>query len=479
MFGLNDHISNLIGNALNYQIKSNFKDFGFVVDGPTEDPIANINAIKANQPAKLYTYLPFQENASVGQQLGTITPTTPEAAAALKASLIHLDRDGNPMLDNANNYQIEQDSNLTFASGGKGVPTNIQVGQDSILVLAADTKANHISVSGNSHIKLAKDSQVTHTIFNETNTGKSDKQHGFVPEEICLQSSFTDFANDRLEATAAGAKDVADNSNIYNTHVKNYHLKDTTVGHFDPEGRDFKPTGELQDCDLANVRLYNNYAPIVVKNLKAKNLAIMSSKSPIFLQNTTLNNSYLSDSGSKAFNAAHIFDIKDSKLDHVISNHALNCDHSQMTGSKDKPLLLTIGLEIDHGVLNYPNGAITAMPARGIEAVEVVDSTAKDHYGKTHQHFISENTANNKAYQKLAKLNQQKDNAEFENTPIDSMDNGFFTEDEDIASREKNALLDPLAFEANDNLFQEARKPIAKELLGYYAPNKKDEEPEL
>lgn len=479
MFDLNDHISNLIGNALNYKITRPFKEFGFVVDGPTEDPIANIQAIKPNQPTKLYTYLPFQEDASVGQQLGTITPTTPEAAAALKASLIHLDQDGNPMLDNANHYQIEQDSNLTFAAGGQNVPTNIQVGQDSSLTLAADTKADHISVSGNSHIKLAKDSQVSHTIFNETDTGKSDKKRGFVPEEICLQSNFTDFANDRLEATATGAKDVADNSNIYNTHVKNYHLKDTTVGHFGPEGRDFKPTGELQDCDLSNVRLYNNYAPIVIKNLKAKNLAVMSSKLPIFIQNTVFNNSYLSDSGSKAFSADHIFDIKDSKLDYVIANQALNCNHSQMTGSKDKPLLLTIGLEIDHGVLNYPDGAITAMPAKGIEAVEVVDSTAKDHYGKTHQHFLSENTANNKAYQKLAQLNQQKNNAEFENTPIDSMDNGFFTENEDIASRKQNALLDPLAFAANDDLFQKARKPVVQELLGHYAPNNKKEEPEL
>lgn len=150
-------------------------DFAMIVDGNSDNPIENINNIKAGEPVHLLAYR--VGDYCIGKTImpaGTITFEEEKAARKFKESLLDGDK-----LANRNKIFLHQHANVLIK--GKALPNNIDVSHSN-LVLDENTKVGGLVVR-NSNIRLKEGSRVTHSYFYDTKTISLDKTNK-TPEAI-------------------------------------------------------------------------------------------------------------------------------------------------------------------------------------------------------------------------------------------------------------------------------------------------------
>lgn len=150
-------------------------DFAMIVDGDSDNPIENINSIKAGEPVHLLAYR--VGDYRIGKPImpaGTITFEEEKAARKFKESLLDGDK-----LANRNKIFLHQHANVLIK--GKTLPNNIDVSHSN-LVLDENTKVGGLKVR-NSNIRLKEGSRVTHSYFYDTKTISLDKTNK-APEAI-------------------------------------------------------------------------------------------------------------------------------------------------------------------------------------------------------------------------------------------------------------------------------------------------------
>lgn len=435
---LSEHMRKLLANAAKYPTTADFKHFGFVVDGPSEDPVENINTIEPGQPVHMYSFMPDKND--VGRELGRIMAMTTMGARVIQQSFL-TEKDGKPCLQNRNHYRLDRDCSLVFDEIGVDEPMDISLTNHSNLILGQNVTAKNITLTDRSFIHAATNSELTDSVFINTHTGNMSL-NGLEPEPVLFDTKLSAFVDSEIANTVEHKQ--IHNANIYNTHLEDSNVIDTTLGVFDPKGHSYRPMSYMRSSDLKNARVSNDKQFKLV-NAKMENTAIQSEKAGINIRNTTLDNSYLSDSGLTALVPNKDFDLKDSHIDSFMTDHPLVCEDATITASDDNPIISTTDLKVVKRKLKYPDGAIVTSPDP--HGVEVHLEPLRNQ--KVPAGFKAVNRKQ-KDYRKLANLNMFKDNAEFENC-------NAIVDQFDVVMKEnalkQNALLNPAAFKDNEHLF--------------------------
>lgn len=444
---LNQHLQALLKNTSKYQTTTDFNNFGFVVDGPTEDPIANIKAIKPEEPVQMYSFMPFKHD--VGRALGKIMPMTDMGARVLQQAFL-TEKHGQPCLQNRNHYRIERDCALVFDEIGIYEPMDISLTNHSNLILGENVIAKNVTLTDFSFISAETNSELTDSIFANTVTGKPVGRR-FQPEPVLFNTSLSAFINSEIANTHN--PNLISNANIYNTHLENAELIDTTVGLPEAKVDPKQQPNFLKDTSLTNVRLINA-KPFNLADVQMQNTALTARQAAIKMHHTTLNNSYISDTGLPDLAPASEIVLNNAKIDHLITNQPLNCHDTEISASSKTPIVSAAALTIAYRKLAYPKGAIVTKSKKPLD-IRLAPSGLQ----QPPKSFKPVNPQQ-KAYQQLAQLNATKNNAKFENDlALIDPDNDNLPA-EQTAALTPNALLDTKAVEATDCLFTAAQAAV-------------------
>lgn len=189
-------------------------NFVMIVDGDSNDPIENINNIKAGTPIQLLAY-------RIGKPIepaGTITFEQKRAAKKFKESLLD---DGR--LTNKNQIFLHDNAHVTIA--GKDLPSDINV-SNSNLVLDKGTKVNGLTIGSNSNIHLKKGSKITNSSLYNTKTIAFDKESIIatdVPKLIYGAAKLV------MNDSYASDSKISNNSGLLSSRVLNAKIIDSAL----------------------------------------------------------------------------------------------------------------------------------------------------------------------------------------------------------------------------------------------------------
>lgn len=484
-----EHLKALFANASQLPTDGAFNHFGFLIDGASDDPIENIQNIEPFKPVTLFGYHPkdtkpkarFVDSAAMdssyhGQKLGVIMARTPEAVESLKDSLLFRNADNQLTLSNKKKLRIKGNSQLAFADE---MPDNLYLDSGSQLIADRDCRIDNVMIDEHAQVSLAPHSKLVDTGFFHTTTGTLDSEGNFIPGPVNMRDIASLFVNSQIARSKLEKQLQTKGANLYNTLALDSKIIDSTVGYDDPLNKMPKIINRLVSANLNNSKIDSQYGSKLTKT-QITDTNFQTGRLPVSVANTKINRSYISDAGVRSLHAAGKMAITDSEISDFMTDHELEADSSVIKGSKEKPIVATQALLLKKQNVNYPEGAIFAIPDNGKD--KDVDHMAKEeekqqYRGQTDLASCYLVNPNNKAYQELAKANNSKDNADFES--YDLID-PITLVSVSPAESTKNRLLDPTYYAANSTLFSETRASLlAAQNFKTSAKTKEQDEPEL
>lgn len=469
----NMHLKELLDNAAQLPKTATFDKFGFLIDGDSTNPVENINNLEPFKPVTLIGYCSNSNEDYYGEKIGVIMPRTPEAVKSLKASLLEPNANGKPALSNAKRLRILHNSQLAFADE---MPLDVHLDRNSQLILDRDCKINRITAN-NSKIYLAPGSDLLDSTCFNTQTGTLDGEGNFIPGPVNLKDVESFFSNSQI-AQARSEQLHTDGANLYDTLALDSNIVDSTIGFDNFSDKMPKIINHLVSANLNDSKIDSQNGCKITK-AKITNTSIQAGRLPVTVNNAKVNNSYMSDAAMNGLHIGSEIAIKDSDVSDVITDSYFEVSSSSVKGSKEKPIVATQGLEIKKQNLDYPEGAIFATPDEYIEDDKLdcgarIDGKQKTP-GKADSIFCFPVNANNKSYQKLAYLNNAKDNADFEGYDYTDPIAYIGIPKEEFT---KNNMVNPDYYFANSTLFSKTRASLlAAENTKTKA--KEQDEPEL
>lgn len=203
-----EHLKTLFANAAQLPTDGTFNNFGFLIDGASDDPIENIQNIEPFKPVTLIGYhltdtkpktkfvnAATMDSSDHGQKLGVIMARTPEAVKSLKNSL--LVRNTNNQLTLSNKKQLRIKGNSQFAFAGE-MPANLYLDNGSQLIAARDCKLDGVMVDEHAQVSLAPHSKLLDTSFFNTKTGTLDNEGNFIPGPVNMCDIESLFVNSQI-----------------------------------------------------------------------------------------------------------------------------------------------------------------------------------------------------------------------------------------------------------------------------------------
>lgn len=485
-----EHLKALFANASQLPTSGTFNNFGFLIDGASDDPIENIQNIEPFKPITLIGYHPkntkpktrFVNAATMdasdhGQKLGVIMARTPEAVKSLKDSLLFRNANNQLTLSNEKQLRIKGNSQLAFAGE---MPANLYLDNESQLIADRDCKLDGVMVDEHAQVSLAPHSKLLDTSFFNTQTGTLDGAGNFISGPVNMRDSESLFVSSQIVQSRLEKQLETKGANVYNTFALDSNIIDSTVGFDDFSTKIPKISNRLVSADLNNSKVDSQYGSKLTK-VQITDTNFQTGRLPVSVINTKINRSYISDAGVRSLHAAGKMAIKDSEISDFMTDHELEADSSVIKGSKEKPIVATQALLLKKQKINYPEGAIIAIPDDS-KSDKDVDHLAKEeekqqYRGHTDLTSCYPVNPNNKAYQELAKANNSKDNADFES--YDLID-PITLVSVSPAESTKNRLLDPTYYAANSTLFSETRASLlAAQNFKTSAKTKEQDELEL
>lgn len=483
-----EHLKTLFANASQLPTDGTFNHFGFLIDGASDDPIENIANIEPFKPVTLFAYHPkdttpktrFVNSAAMdssyhGQKLGVIMARTPEAVKSLKDSLLFRNANNQLTLSNKKKLSIKGNSQLAFAGE---MPDNLYLDSGSQLIADRDCRIDDVMVDEHAQVSLAPHSKLVDTGFFHTKTGTLDSEGNFIPGPVNMRDIASLFVNSQIAQSNLEKQLQTKDANLYNTLALDSKIIDSTVGYDDPLNKMPKIINHLVSANLNNSKIDSQYGSKLTK-AQITDTNFQTGRLPVTVTNTKIKRSYISDAGVRSLHAAGEMNMKDSEISDFMTDHEIEADSSVIKGSEEKPIVATQALLLNEQKVNYPQGAIFAFPDDG-KFNKDVDHIAKEeekqqYRGRTDLASCYLVNPNNKAYQKLAKANNSKDNADFES--YDLID-PITLVSVSPAESTKNRLLDPTYYAANSALFSETRDSLLA-AQNFKTNAKTQDEPEL
>ena len=308
-------------------------NFAMIVDGDSNDPVENINNIKAGTPIQLLAY-------RLGKPIepaGTITFEQERAAKKFKESLLD---DGR--LANKNQIFLHDNAHVTVA--GKDLPNDINV-SNSNLVLDKGTKVNGLKMGSNSDIHLKKGSKITNSSLYNTKTIAFDKNR-------IKTSSAPIFVNGAAKLVMHDSylsdSEISNNSGVLASRVLNAKIIDSALSKSYVSFYNRCLESDLPDKNIGATIIKSNLANSQIKvfspEYKSDLLGIIIDNSSLekthigtINSETTIRNSDLSHFTLVEPDIS-VNDITDSDVSNLTLNKSTSISDSRISNKTKKPV---------------------------------------------------------------------------------------------------------------------------------------------
>ena len=308
-------------------------NFAMIVDGDSNDPVENINNIKAGTPIQLLAY-------RLGKPIepaGTITFEQERAAKKFKESLLD---DGR--LANKNQIFLHDNAHVTVA--GKDLPNDINV-SNSNLVLDKGTKVNGLKMGGNSDIHLKKGSKITNSSLYNTKTIAFDKNR-------IKTSSAPIFVNGAAKLVMHDSylsdSEISNNSGVLASSVLNAKIIDSALSKSYVSFYNRRPESDLHDKNAGITIIKSNVAN---SQIKAFSPEYKSDLVGITIYNSSLEKTHIgtinSETTIRNSDLSHftlvepdisVNDITDSDVSNLTLNKSTSISDSRISNKTKKPV---------------------------------------------------------------------------------------------------------------------------------------------
>lgn len=332
-------------------------DFAMIVDGDSDNPIENINNIKAGEPVHLLAYR--VGDYCIGKPImpaGTITFEEEKAARKFKESLLDGDK-----LANRNKIFLHQHANVLIK--GKTLPNNIDVSHSN-LVLDENTKIGGLVVR-NSNIRLKEGSRVTHSYFYDTKTVSLDKTNK--TSEAIEDAARIITKDSHITHCELGEDTCVLSSRLINSRISESILKKSYTNAFGPNyplsSEPRKPNLTITESALTNSQIKafsTEYDPelfnMTIDNSSLENAHIGTNNAFTTIKNADLSDFVFAESDSS------INKITDATVSNLVLNKEAIIKNSVILNNTKEPVYANQRAYMTNAMLRFDKGYNLVQP---------------------------------------------------------------------------------------------------------------------
>lgn len=377
-----------------------------LVDGPSTNPIINVQAIKPNQTVQLlgittkpsyqtnHTSQKYWANGECIYPIGTITVKNKIAAQKLQDCFL-----SNGKLANENQLFVGTGAKLIITGGV--LPHELILTDYSELILAGNCHINNIWLTKQSHLNLSRNSVLKNTYLENVSTGEYQVNNQGTP--------YFTLGAVKVQITATDQVNYLSNCNLeYNNQLCNVNLSYTTLQHATCKNTIIK-IAKTANCPLPNsttiiattlddVALIKDHdtgrdpiqTAIVYSNLKHS--VVLTTKGDQTMMAAKLFSTMIINDDS----APQGNNLNEVTLKNVIIGSNIKANHVEFLATKTKPIVTNQRINLQDVEINTTTGGLL---------IDNVHNDLDFEQGNYKRHL---QIATGKAYQGLVELNSQK-----------------------------------------------------------------------
>lgn len=377
-----------------------------LVDGPSTNPIINIQAIKPNQTIRLlgittkpsyqtnHTSQKYWANGECIYPIGTITVKNKLAAQKLQDCFLI-----NGKLANENQLFVGTGAKLKITGGV--LPHKLILTDYSELILAGNCHINNVWLTKNSHLNLSRNSVIKDAYLENVSTGKYQVNNQGTP--------YFTLGAVKVQITATDQVNYLSNCNLeYNNQLRNVNLSYTTLQNATCRNTIIK-IAKTTNCPMPNSNTITATTLDDVALVKDHDTGRDPVKTAIVSSNLK-HSVILTTNGNQTIMAAKLFstmiindasapqgnDLNEVTFKNVIIGSNIKANQVEFLATKTKPIVTNQRINLQDVRINTTTGGL------------LIDNLHNDIDFEQGNYKQRLQIANGEAYQDLVKLNSQK-----------------------------------------------------------------------